>query len=98
MGNKRCFKCGEEKPITEFYKHPQMSDGHLGKCKECTRMDVKEHRIRNIDFIRAYDRAKGKRPERVGKNAKRCKEWRKKNSEKYLAHLKANNALRSGLL
>lgn len=38
---KKCFICNIEKPITEFYKHPTTSDGHLGKCKECTKKYVK---------------------------------------------------------
>jgi hypothetical protein len=50
---KTCFKCGAEKGRTEFYAHPQMTDGLLGKCKECTKRDVRESRS---DSARAYDR------------------------------------------
>jgi hypothetical protein len=39
---KICFKCQKEKPLTDFYTHPKMSDGHLNKCKCCTKKDVKE--------------------------------------------------------
>jgi len=39
---KQCFKCLQTKPLTEFYKHPQMGDGHLNKCKDCTKTDTKQ--------------------------------------------------------
>jgi len=39
---KKCFKCSLLKPLSEFYKHRKMTDGHLGKCKDCTKKDVKE--------------------------------------------------------
>jgi hypothetical protein len=38
---KKCFKCGIEKELSNFYKHKQMFDGHLNKCIECTKNDVK---------------------------------------------------------
>ena len=37
---KDCFKCGEVKPLSEYYKHKAMGDGHLGKCKLCTKKDT----------------------------------------------------------
>lgn len=59
---KRCFKCGVEKSITDFYVHPQMGDGRLNKCKECTRKDVRQNYAANADHYRAYDRERGYRP------------------------------------
>lgn len=40
---KTCFKCNTEKELDEFYKHPMMADGHLNKCKVCTRSDNAIH-------------------------------------------------------
>ncbi len=30
-----CKKCGEEKPIEEFVKHPKMKSGYRSSCKAC---------------------------------------------------------------
>lgn len=46
---KKCFKCGELKELTEFYKHKQMGDGYLNKCKPCTKKDVKENYSKNSE-------------------------------------------------
>jgi hypothetical protein len=66
---KTCFKCNESKDEEEFYRHPQMGDGRLGKCKVCTRADVEKNRQDKIDYYRMYDRERGDLPHRIAARA-----------------------------
>lgn len=38
---KKCIRCGEDKILSAFYKHPQMGDGHLNKCAKCCKEQAK---------------------------------------------------------
>lgn len=95
---KQCFKCNNVLPIDEFYKHKQMPDGHLNKCKSCTKKDVikRENELKeNPDWIekeRERQREKYYRLNYVGKfkqsTEKKRESMRKFNQkfpEKYMA-------------
>ena len=108
---KKCFKCGVEKPLTEFYKHSQMADGHLNECKECAKKDVHKNRHDSLEYYQAYDRKRSVLPHRAelrkkvntqwqrdGRRLEVMRRYREKYPEKYKAITMVHNALRSGKL
>ena len=93
---KECFKCKTVKPLTEFYKHSAMGDGHLGKCKECTKNDVNKHRSENLEKIRKYDRDRSKNPERIKLAQEITKKWRQEDHRRMKSHNAVARALKKG--
>jgi len=93
---KTCFKCKTEKPLTEFYKHSRMADGHVNKCKECNKNDVTANRNKNIEKFRAYDRERGKIPERIKANTEINRAWRAEDVRRSAAHVAVARAIRNG--
>lgn len=95
---KACFKCGETKPLDDFYKHSQMGDGHLNKCKDCAKIDVRRHRIENPDRVREYDRARSQLPHRKAmRKAGYNREW-DIHPDRMKARNAVSNAVRDGRL
>jgi hypothetical protein len=98
MKEKICRRCGILKPLSAYYKHGQMFDGHLNICIDCTKKRVSAHREINIDRIREYDRERGKLEHRLSKNSINTKKLRAENKERYRAQTYVNNAVRDGRL
>lgn len=98
MNNKICFKCNSEKSFSEFYVHPRMHDGHLNKCKECTKKDSTKHRWDNIEKVRNYDRNRPKSERVKIRNRLYSKYWTSKNKEKRKAHGIFMRALKKGII
>ncbi|ACI54425.1 hypothetical protein Rleg2_1131 [Rhizobium leguminosarum bv. trifolii WSM2304] len=105
---KTCFKCERVKPLTEFYRHKQMADGHLNKCKECTKADVLSNYHKNPERVKAYESRRAMLEHRV--EARRQYARRnpdvisrinrastKRHPDRRSARVKLGNAVRDGL-
>lgn len=90
---KSCFKCGQTKTLDEFYKHPKMADGHLNKCKQCTKQDAHTYQngVERKKYLE-YQRGKPK----TEHSLEVTKSWRKKFPERRAAQQAVSNAIRAG--
>ena len=108
---KVCRECNIEKPLTEFYKHQRMTDGHLNKCIPCVKSRVNKHREVNLEKIREYDKKRANKPHRIqarkeyqqteaGKLSKKksMDAYNKRYPMVYAAHVITSNAIRDGKL
>lgn len=88
---KHCFKCGTDKPRSEFYRHSEMADGLLGKCKDCTKHDMRIDRATK-PRVREYDRKRAALPHRKALSASVQRSWRAEYPERVRAHNAAARA------
>lgn len=93
---KTCFKCGVAKQPEDFYAHPMMKDGTLGKCRECTKRDSTDRRHAKLAEVREYDCNRATLPHRRALNVRISRKWR--TGEIQRAHNAVARALRNGRL
>lgn len=53
MNSRRCYRCGDHKPASEFVKKASARDGLSGICKPCKRADDAEYRKNNKEKLKA---------------------------------------------
>jgi len=101
---KACIHCKIEKPLEDYYVHKQMGDGHLNKCKDCSKK-YQQGRRADPEFIKdekvrskAYWSVPKNRERKNRDHARLMKEYSateegrlKAGAQKYL-----NNAIRDG--
>lgn len=95
---KQCFKCGRVLDIEEFYTHPGTKDGHLGKCKECTRHDVITRSRQNPEKVRAYEKIRAQTEKRKQNRRFYVKKYNQEHPERNAIMLRVRRAIKKGVI
>lgn len=82
--SKTCTKCGDTKPLDDFYRNKGKADGRNPHCKECEREYHRRYREENRDKWREYHRRyrEGNRE----KVQERDRRWREENRDNRLEY------------
>lgn len=78
---KQCKRCNELKPLTEYYRHKGMKDGHINYCKACKS---------------AQEAAFWKTPQGKATKKRKDQRDRANNPKKIAARQLVNDAIRRG--
>jgi hypothetical protein len=87
---KACRKCGETKPLSEFYPQKGMKDGYRHNCKACHSLAHKDWYAKNVDYekarVKKWQQANSDRVNSVNRRRRqeRSKEYRRKERASYL--------------
>jgi hypothetical protein len=90
---KVCKSCGVEKPLTEFYKQSDCSDGYRSNCKICKNEKRKEHYQANKEQYKILNHVWRENNDRTEYHAKYRKENKEKIKQYFVnsRHLSAKN-------
>lgn len=108
---KTCFKCLQNKEMSEFYTRPAMRDGHLNKCKACCLEYSKSERLLKPEVLRVREWKRNQKAKRQSDKLAAAKlanasQWKKDYTEQYRtsqpekhsAHKAVRKAVKSGVL
>jgi 5-methylcytosine-specific restriction endonuclease McrA len=84
---KSCKSCGEVKALSEFYRHPDMKDGHLNSCKDCRKAYQ-----RSRPYDKEYERQRNQTEKRKAFLSANLKRWRRENPQKMAVQLARRRA------
>ena len=98
---KTCTKCGETKPLSDFFARKGAIDGRMSSCKTCKTASTYSWREKNADRWRQYVKLEQSRPHRIahiasyrasekGREVSRLHERKQSTKEKRAAYLAAN--------
>lgn len=87
MDEKKCSKCGEMKPPTEYYKDKSRHDGLARLCRQCDSARARKWRDANADRQRLNQRQW--RMENADRDRERKRAWERENPDKHYAHTTA---------
>ncbi len=73
---KKCYRCKETKPLSEFHKNKHRKDGVQTRCKSCKKETDAQYRLENMEYF--IERAKKQKEElfkwyREYKSGLKCK-------------------------
>ena len=93
-----CKDCGQNKPLSEFYKHPGMTNRVLGSCKVCRKDYARARYQLNMQDSQWVDKERQRQLTKTCSptGLTRMRRWCEENPEKYRAHRALNHAIRGG--
>ena len=106
---KTCTRCGDTKPLTEFYRATAKKDGHETRCKVCARTQVLAYNqtdgaipLRRIRIARYLRSEKGKAATQrylgSAKDKQARRRYRQQNREKINARARVWRSMKAGIL
>lgn len=91
-----CYTCKKKKNVKEFRTDKRRLNGYSQPCKECDADKQRARYAKNPEKVRSFMREHYKRNKK--KYHEKAAKWAKENPEKYSAHMKVRDAVKSGKL